>query len=127
MKTPSKGLDQNKEGKFIDKYWGRIPAFLIYMPESFLCDINPEYLELFNGFLTGEISKDNLSIELYYELERLKLNMGCPCLLSGEERAILNAMVGAPTCPPPSHKLECGTKVCCNLTVSCKSLTVCTV
>lgn len=124
-KTPSKGIDQNQDGKFIDKYWGRVPQFLKYLPEAYICDPNPEYVELIQGYIDGTITEDHLSKELYTELEKIVLNIGCPCLLTGKERAIMNAFLGNESCPAPSHTLTCGESVCCNEWFSCTSPSLC--
>jgi len=126
-RTPSMGIDQNQDGKFIDKYWGRLPQFLRYLPESFICEVNPEYLELLRNYIDGLINPDNISDELRYEIENLIVNADCPCLLTGKERAILIALAGGEPCAPPSSKLPCnvGDTVCCNATVMCDPETVC--
>ena len=124
-KTPSKGIDQNQDGKFVDKYWGRVPRFLKLVPESFICEPNPEFLELMQMYLDGTIEKDNIEPATYYEIENIMLNIGCPCLLDGIDRAIMNAFLGNEPCPEPSHKLICGETICCNSWVKCESPTIC--
>lgn len=75
MKTPSIGIDQNEEGRFIDKYWGRLPMYLHRIPETanmgrkHIVECNPEYMKLVTAYLNGTINKDNLSYELYNEIE----------------------------------------------------------
>ena len=128
-KTPSIGLDQNKKETFRDRYWGRVPQFLIYMPESYLCEANPEYIELMNLYLDNDAKenlRDVLSKELFAELEKIMLNILCPCLLTGKERALVNAFYGNDPCARPNHMLDCSGTVCCNEIISCKSETICT-
>lgn len=125
MRTPSVGIDQNGDKKFIDKYWGRVPQFLKFIPESYICEVNPEYLELMQGYIDGDITKDQISDELFQEVENIVLNVGCPCLLDNKERAIMNAFLGSEPCPVPSHKLNCGDLLCCNEILRCESLTIC--
>ncbi len=133
--TPSLGLDQNREAKFMDRYWGRVPQFLLYMPESFACEINPDYVELMNLYIIAHASndqavidkfKDNISKELYAELSNIMLNLDCPCLLTGKERAIIEGFYGNDPCARPSHMLNCTETVCCNEIISCESETICT-
>ena len=77
ISTPSKGLDQNGDSKFIDKYYGRMPMYLKRIPETindgsgYIVECNPEYIELFNGFINGTIPADNISKELLREIEQL--------------------------------------------------------
>lgn len=132
-KTPSKGLDQNASNKFIDKYWGRVPQFLKLIPEAYICEVNPEYLQIMQGYIDGDITKANLGDELYHEIENIVLNVGCPCLLDNLDRAIMNAFLGDEPCPVPSHKLTCYDpleptvhfSICCNTILRCESLTIC--
>lgn len=124
-RTPSKGIDQNLDGKFIDKYWGRVPQFLRLIPEAYICEANPEYIELMQMYVAGSITEDNLSQELFNEISNIVLNIGCPCLLEGNDRALLNAYLGNETCPIPSHTLTCTDSVCCNSYVRCESLAIC--
>ena len=42
-KTPSIGIDQNKDERFIDKYIGRIPQFLHSIPQAYICEVNPAF------------------------------------------------------------------------------------
>ena len=124
-RTPSLGIDQNADGKFIDKYWGRVPQFLKYIPEAFICEANPEYIELIQAYVDGNIVEANIDPTLYAEIENIMLNLSCPCLLTGKDRAIMNAFLGNPTCDAPSHMLTCGTSICCNSTVMCESPSIC--
>jgi len=74
MFTPSIGIDQNGEGKFKDRYWGRVPMYLHRIPETIgkpneeIVVCNPEYIELVLAFLDGNIDQKNLSIELYLDI-----------------------------------------------------------
>lgn len=123
--TPSKGIDQNQGGKFVDKYWGRVPRFLRLIPESYICEANPEYVQLMNMYIEGTLNKENVEPSLYEEIENIMLNLGCPCLLDGTDRAIMNAFLGNETCPEPSHVLTCGESVCCNEWFLCTSPSLC--
>ncbi len=74
MRTPSYGINQNQEDTFIDKYWGRVPKYLHIIPETIYTDnpifmCNPEYIELMEGYMDGSIVKENLSQELWYDIE----------------------------------------------------------
>lgn len=75
IRIPSKGIDQNLGGKAVDKYYGRVPMYLKFIPETaadnLIYKCNPEYIELFNGYVDGTIPKENISHELYYELEKV--------------------------------------------------------
>lgn len=75
IRIPSKGIDQNGSDKFVDKYYGRIPMYLKFIPEtgatSLIYECNPEYIELFNGYIDGTIPKENISPELYLEIEKV--------------------------------------------------------
>lgn len=133
--TPSMGIDQNGDKKFIDRFYGRIPVFLRYIPEAFICDVNPEYVELIIAYLDGDINPENISEELTLEIENIVLNYDCPCLLTGEERAVVRAiayyrlngsLAGYEGCPPPTAVLKCTGILCCNQIVMCKTKTICT-
>jgi len=72
--TPSIGLDQNREGKFVDKYWGRVPMYLHIIPETLntdtpIVECNPDFMILFQGILSGTIDIENISKELQAELK----------------------------------------------------------
>jgi len=123
--TPSIGVDQNKGDRYIDKYWGRVPQFLRLVPESFVCEANPEYLILMAMYIDGTLIESNVEPALYAEIENIMINLACPCLLTGKDRAIMNAFLGNETCPPPSHMMTCGDSLCCNSWVMCKSPTLC--
>ena len=127
MKTPSLGLDQNEAAKFVDRYWGRVPQFLLYMPETFTCEPNPDYLLLLNLMASGHLMKHNVSIELWRELEWLFGNVHCVCLLTNKEQAIMNAFLGGESCAQLEWKLPCGPGevVCCNQRVLCEEPTMC--
>ncbi len=71
MRTPSMGLDQNQDGKFIDRYWGRIPVVLHSIPEADIYEFNEEYADLFWGVMSGKIDEENLSEELAREVNIL--------------------------------------------------------
>jgi len=124
-KTPSYGIDQNEGGRFIDKYWGRVPQFLRFIPEAFICEVNPEFIQLMQWYTDGTLERDNVNPSLYAEIENIMLNIACPCLLDGKDRAIMNAFLGNEICPPPSHLLTCGDLVCCNSWWACESPTLC--
>jgi hypothetical protein len=124
--TPSLGIDQNEKKRFIDRYWGRVPQFLIYQPENFICEANQDYLYLMNLFLSGELIRENISQELWNELEMLILNLKCPCLMSMEDRAIIDAFYGKTPCENRTWKLNCDEMVCCNEVVLCQEPTLCT-
>ena len=70
MRTPSVGLDQNQDGKFIDKYYGRIPKMLHSIPEANTWVCNPEYVKVLDAYITGNIVHENLSIELQNEFDQ---------------------------------------------------------
>jgi len=126
-RTPSMGIDQNLDGKFIDKYWGIVPQFIIYQPENYRCEVNPDYLFLLQAYINGEIDPDNISQDLRFEIENIVINADCPCLLSGKERAILIALSGGEPCAAPSSRIACnpGDKICCNATLLCDPVTLC--
>lgn len=125
MKTPSIGIDQNGEGKFVDRYWGRVPQFLKFIPEAYICEVNPEYLQILQGYVDGDITEAQLGRELFQEISNIILNLGCPCLLENKDRAIMNAFLGNEACPVPSHKINCAETICCNTILRCESLTIC--
>lgn len=124
-KTPSMGIDQNDEKKFIDKYWGNLSQFLVYIPEAYNCEVNPDYLRLLEGYLLGTVKRENISPSLLQEIENIVVNIDCPCLLTGKERAIVEAYLGNEPCQKPSAKLNCNEAVCCNELVLCYEDTVC--
>ncbi len=73
MKTPSIGLDQNREKRSIDKYWGRVPMYLHRIQETIgtnkeVIVVNPEFAYLFNQELNSTLTKENISIELYNDI-----------------------------------------------------------
>jgi len=124
--TPSWGLDQNEEKKFIDRYWGRVPQFNIYQPDNFRCEANQDYLTLMNLFVAGKLNRSNISRELWLELELITLNIACPCLLTMKDRAIVEAFLGNRPCESRSWKLNCMETICCNEIVLCEGPTLCT-
>ncbi len=67
-RTPSMGLDQNGDGRQIDKYWGRTPQFLHKIEESNIYVCNPEYIHLMYLYVVGDIGSVNISIELKEEI-----------------------------------------------------------
>ena len=74
MMTPSIGIDQNGDKKFIDKYWGRVPKYLHIIPETIvnnkgIYECNPEYMQLIHDFMDGTIDERNLSQELMIDIE----------------------------------------------------------
>jgi len=125
MKTPSWGLDQNQEQTFIDRYWGRVPQFIIYQPDNFRCEANTDYLYLMELYIAGKLNRDNVSRELWRELELITLNIGCPCLLTMKDRAIIDAFLGNRPCENRNWKLNCMESICCNEIVMCEAPTVC--
>lgn len=118
-KTPSMGIDQNENGKFIDRYWGNVPDFLVYLPAVYNCEINQDYITLIEGIIDGSIPRENVDTELYYEIMHIINNMDCPCILTGRERQVIEALLGNETCPKPSNRLNCDDAICCNTMVSC--------
>ncbi len=125
-RTPSWGLDQNQEKAFIDRYWGRVPQFIIYQPKNFRCEANTDYLDLMEMFVQGKLVRDNVSKELWRELELIVLNIGCPCLLTAMDRDIIEAYLGNRPCENWTWKLNCGESICCNENVLCSAPTKCT-
>ena len=69
MRTPSIGLDQDQEGIHIDKYYGRMPMYLVSIPESDLYECNPEFMNLLTQFMDGTIDNQNMSVELFKKVE----------------------------------------------------------
>ena len=67
--TPSTGIDQNQDGKFIDKYYGRIPIYLHSIPEARIYECNEEYIELVIAFIDGTLELNNIGVELHRQLE----------------------------------------------------------
>jgi len=126
-RTPSIGIDQNLDGRFVDKYWGIVPKFIIYQPENYRCEVNPDYLFLLDAYINGNINPDNISESLRIEIEHMIINADCPCTLTGEERAIIIALKGGEPCSPPSPRLACnpGDTVCCNSTLMCDLISQC--
>jgi hypothetical protein len=119
IRVPSIGNDQNQDGKFIDKYWGRVPRFLIYEPWAFRCEANPEYLYLIDEYLNGRIDDHNLSNDLLLEIEKLIVNFSCPCMLTGEERTITDAYLGRKPCMKVITRVSCDDTLCCNEVLNC--------
>ena len=113
-KTPSYGIDQNQELPFIDKYWGRVPKMLHYIPEDYICKANPEYIYLINAIINDEIDKENISDELYFELADFINRMCNPCAMDGEDRALYRAYSGLEPCPKPSIYGICDDVMCCD-------------
>ncbi len=130
-KTPSIGLDQNQEGKFIDRYWGRVPKFIHRIPEAYICEVNPDYLELINMFIDGIIDKQNLSAELYKEIYSFADLMCSPCHMTQEDQALLRAYEYEysngedEVCPEPECYAFCNESVCCGEVFSCKCVISC--
>lgn len=118
--TPSIGIDQNQDDTFVDKYWGRVPMFLKWIPESYICEPNPEYLYIMELFIAGELNKDNFSDELYRELVNMVDLLCNPCKLTGKEKAIIRAFEGLPACTVPTSFLLCDDTICCNEMLSCE-------
>jgi hypothetical protein len=124
-RIPSSGIDQNEEGKFRDIYVGQVPKFLVYQPENNKCVVNPEYLYLMEKMKNQELVQENLPIDLWRELEFIVLNVDCPCLLTGEERAVVIAYNGGIPCDYEHWKLDCSESVCCNTMLSCEDRRKC--
>ncbi len=125
MKTPSVGIDQNKEGKFIDRYFGRIPKFIHRIPEQNICEANPDYLTLIGLFIDGNLNQKNVSEELYREVVAFVDKMCNPCIMEGEDMALLNAYEGRDACPEQECEFPCDALICCNELLSCKCDTMC--
>jgi len=73
-KTPSIGLDQNQEDKFIDRYWGRTPMYTHIVKETLntnnpIVECNKDYVVLFQGYLDGTLNLNNISQEMQAELK----------------------------------------------------------
>ena len=117
-KTPSSGIDQNEGGKFIDRYWGRVPKFLHRIPEANICEVNQDYIDLINYILEGG-DRDNISDELYREILEFIDKMCNPCFMNDEDKALMRAYDGLPACPEPSIYMNCDDVICCNDIVSC--------
>jgi len=122
MKTPSWGLDQNEEKRFIDRYWGRIPLFLIFQPYNNKCVVNEDFLHLFNLFLSGKLQKQNVSIDLWRQMTSMKKGMVCMCTLTHEERTFIKVFLKQEPCDAKNipWMLKCNEKKCCNDIVACK-------
>ena len=117
--TPSTGIDQNGDGKFVDRYWGRVPKFIHRIPERNICDANPDYITLLNLVIDGTIPRDNISEELYRELLDFIDTMCNPCFMNDEDKALLRAFDGLDPCPEPGNWAHCDDIVCCNDIYSC--------
>ncbi len=124
-KTPSMGLDQNQEGKFIDRYWGRVPKFIHRIPEQNICEANPDYITLIQLFIDGDIDQKNISEELYREVFAFVDKMCNPCLLTGEDQALMRAYNGLDACPDQRCDFNCDEVLCCNELLSCACPDVC--
>lgn len=128
-RTPSSGIDQNGSHTFIDKYWGRVSQFLQWNPAAYICEVNPEYIELMDGLIDGSILPENVSDELFNEIQLLLVNEDCPCLLEPKERALMTTYNSDPRdyepCSVPSDRLDCDSTVCCNTILLCNPLTEC--
>jgi len=122
MKIPSWGLDQNEEKHFIDRYWGRVPMFLIFQPYNGKCSVNKDFIYLFNLFLSGKLKEENISIDLWRQMESMKKGMVCMCTLTFEERSFIKIFLGGKPCDAASipWKLKCAEKICCNEIVACE-------
>ncbi|RLA65928.1 MAG: hypothetical protein DRQ78_04925 [Epsilonproteobacteria bacterium] len=118
MRTPSFGIDQNKDKKFVDKYWGRCPKYLHRIQETinldpYIVECNPEFVLLVNGFIDGTIVEKNLSPELYAEVKQTVDLMIFYGLLPMPEHDPLFACMGmipsSNSCPSYLCKNETGT------------------
>lgn len=119
MKTPSYGIDQNQDKKFIDRYWGRIPKFLHMIPEQNICIPNEDYLTLLQYVIDDEIPVDNISTELYKEMLDFISKMCNPCVMNDEDKALMRAYEGLEPCSTLENSVECEAMVCCNQIFTC--------
>ena len=119
MKTPSTGIDQNKDGKFIDRYWGRVPMFLHRMDMKTICIPNPDYIRLVQLVIDDEIPLVNISQDLLKEITWFIDRMCNPCLMNDEEKALFRAFQGLEPCIIPEAKEDCDAMVCCNSKYLC--------
>ncbi len=60
----------------MDKYYGDIPMYLHRIKETAnpgpeIVECNPEYIDLLEGFLNGDIPKENISPVLYEEVKNI--------------------------------------------------------
>jgi len=106
-KVPSIGLDQNQEGKFIDKYFGRVPKFTHIIREAGIYECNVEYVNLLVHVANGDITEDHVSHELWNEFADLMNKMMTPpAYRSIEENWLIRcfdeAMGNIITIPPGS-------------------------
>jgi len=120
--TPSMGIDQNQDGKFIDRYFGRVPKFIHMIPEQGICEVNQDYLTLIHGVINGTIPQDNIEEELYREVLDFIDKMCNPCNLNGIDQALLRAFDGHNPCPEPSIYMQCDDYICCNEVLSCNDV-----
>ncbi len=88
-KTPSSGIDQNGDGKFIDKYWGRVPQMLHSIPEANIWVCNPEYVLLMEMYVANTLNENDVSHELWAEIRKLFDSYAGGILLTEKEKKIL--------------------------------------
>lgn len=125
MKTPSYGIDQNKDDVFMDKYWGRVPKFIHRIPEQNICEANSDYIYLINLVIDGNIDKNNISADLYREILSFIDKMCNPCIMNDEDAALMRAYDGLEACPEQRCELSCDDILCCNEILSCECESVC--
>lgn len=77
MKTPSCQNNRILYPDDIDnrfdnrKYWGRVPRFINKIEETDMYECNPEYIYLIECVMNGKINTDNISHDLFCEIEKL--------------------------------------------------------
>jgi len=125
--TPSVGLDQNQDGTFIDRYWGRIPKFTHRVPEQNICEANEDYITLIGLFIDGEVSQKNISKELYREVYDFVDKMCNPCIMNEEDQALMRAYDGLDACPDSRCDFDCDEILCCNELLSCECDEACAI
>ena len=134
MNTPSIGLDQNGNRRFIDRYIGRVPKFIHRIPEAEICDVNPDYIRLLIDLVDGTIDSNNLSDELMKELQaflNLYADANGVCKMSDEDKSLLTIFKyymdpkeapwanPPPACKTPDNWVHCNDMVCCSNLYSC--------
>jgi len=70
-RTPSIGIDQDINSRYMDKYWGRCPQFLHKIPEAYIYICNPDYLWLLQSRVNDTLVIENISVELLRELDEV--------------------------------------------------------
>ena len=79
VKVPSSLIDNERIGKMADpdRYYGDVPMYLIAIPESKIYECNMEYVGLVEAMVRGELRKENVSPDLWKELEYVIDNSSC--------------------------------------------------